>query len=301
MMLNNGFPAFDSDFDTTLNYYIAYFEENLKKYLERFSDEDADYQELTNAFRYSLSAVGKRVRPVLVFEFCRICGGKIENALPAAIAIEMIHTFSLIHDDLPCMDNDDMRRGKPSCHKAFGEANALLAGDALTVKAFQVISDSGIDSNIIRNMISVLCRCSYNMIGGQVIDIKGDISDYSTLLKMYSFKTSQLIIASCLMGCHAAMADNSKLKFAEDFAYNLGIAFQIIDDILDVTADEKILGKPVGSDEDQNKNTSITLLGLERANLEAAEYTKKAVDSLNEFDNHQFLLQLTNQLLGRKK
>ncbi len=300
-IMNNGFPDYSEDFETTTAFYCDYFEKKLTEYINLCYKNDNSYSELTKAYEYSLRAGGKRIRPILVFEFCRVCNGNINDAVAPAIAIEMIHTFSLIHDDLPAMDNDDIRRGMPSCHKAFGEANALLAGDALTVKAFQVIAESKLEKNKISDMISVLCRCSYNMIGGQIIDIRGNINDFDTLTEMYSYKTSQLIIAASLMGCYCNTVNEKMLINAENYAYNLGIAFQIIDDILDVTADETTLGKPVGSDCEQNKDTSVTLLGLDKARLMAAEYTKKAIDSLGAFDNNKYLLALTDYLLGRKK
>ena len=300
-ILKTGYPSSGSDFQNMMDFYISYFEDKLDEYTENLKIKSSDYNTLSCASAYSLAAGGKRIRPVLVYEFCRVCGGNISDATPAALAIEMIHTFSLIHDDLPCMDDDDMRRGKPSCHKAYGEAIALLAGDALTIKAFDAISSSDLDAVKVKEMIKVLGDCSYKMTGGQVIDISGDIDNTDTLLKMYSYKTSQLIIASCIMGCIAAGADEKRMSAAYDYAMNLGLAFQIIDDILDVTSDKETLGKPVGSDEKQNKNTMVTLVGLEEAKNLAKEYTDKAMSSLECFDNNEFLIALTNILLGRKK
>lgn len=300
-ILKSGFPAFDTPYQDTVDFYTAYFERELNGYIAELGKESAGYNKLSEAMSYSLSAGGKRIRPMLAYEFCRVCGGNISDATPAALAIEMIHTFSLIHDDLPCMDDDDMRRGKPSCHKAYDEATALLAGDALTIDAFYVLASSELSPEKVKKMVRILSDCSYKMTGGQVLDIGGDIEDTELLLRMYSYKTSQLIIAASLMGCIAAGADEQKQKSAYDYAYSLGLAFQIIDDILDVTSDKETLGKPVGSDEKQNKNTTVTLMGLDNARKLAEEYTEKAILSLECFDNNQFLMALTNKLLGRKK
>ncbi len=297
----NGYPSSDVQFQDVMDFYTSYFEGKLQEYTTELNNKSIDYTSLSEASAYSLAAGGKRIRPILVYEFCRVCGGEISDADPAALAIEMIHTFSLIHDDLPCMDDDDMRRGKPSCHKAYGEATALLAGDALTLKAFEVLAASHLDPAKVKEMVKILSECSYKMTGGQVVDISGDIENTDLLLKMYSYKTSQLIIASSLMGCVAAGADEEKKAAAYDYAYNLGLAFQIIDDILDVTSDKETLGKPIGSDEKQNKNTMVTLVGLDEAKKLAKEYTDKAMKSLECFDDNQFLATLTNILLGRKK
>ena len=300
-ILKNGYPASDTSYQDMADFYTTYFENELEKYISGLNKDSYEYKVLSEASAYSLSAGGKRIRPMLAYEFCRVCGGNITDATPAALAIEMIHTFSLIHDDLPCMDDDDMRRGKPSCHKAYGEAIALLAGDALTIKAFGVLASSGLEPSRVKAMIDILSDCSYKMTGGQVLDISGDITDTQLLLKMYSYKTSQLIIAASLMGCTAAGADSDKKSSAYDYAYSLGLAFQIIDDILDVTSDKETLGKPVGSDEKQNKNTTVTLVGLENAKKLAEEYTEKAMVSLESFSENEFLKALTNKLLGRKK
>ncbi len=300
-ILKSGYPASDTPYQDMFDFYTAYFEKESERYIEELKKKSTEYNKLSEAMAYSLSAGGKRIRPMLAYEFCRVCGGNISDATPAALAIEMIHTFSLIHDDLPCMDDDDMRRGKPSCHKAYGEAVALLAGDALTIDAFCVLASSGLSPEKVKRMIQILGECSYKMTGGQVVDIGGDIESTELLLNMYSYKTSQLIIAASLMGCVAAAADEVKQKSVYDYAYSLGLAFQIIDDILDVTSDKETLGKPVGSDEKQNKNTTVTLMGLDNARELAREYTEKAMFSLEIFDENQFLKALTNKLLGRKK
>lgn len=296
-----GTPKTKEEFDFMFKAYCVYFEEQLKAVCDSFCDSSAKYRALYDAAAYSLEAGGKRIRPVLAFEMCRVCGGDPCDALPAAIAIEMIHTFSLIHDDLPCMDNDDMRRGRPSCHKAHGEAVALLAGDALTAYAGKVICDSNLSADKKAAMIQVLYDRTIGMIEGQTIDIDGNFDTLDGLLSMYEMKTSELLTAACVMGCIAAGADKDKISAATAYAHDLGLAFQIVDDILDVTSTSEELGKPVGSDEEQNKTTSVTLLGLEKAKKLAQKYTCGAEKALTEFDDTVFLDKLTDLLLSRKK
>ena len=242
---------------------------------------------VSEAMRYSLSGGGKRVRPCLVLEFCRLCGGKTEKALPFAAAVEMIHTYSLIHDDLPCMDDDDLRRGKPSCHVKYGYANALLAGDGLLTLAFETLAKADLDGKRIAQAVSCLARAAghLGMIGGQTMDLENEGKDVSvdTLRQTDVLKTVQLISAACVLGCIAAGADAEQISAAEAYAYGLGLAFQIVDDILDVTSDTATLGKPVGSDEAQQKNTYVTLCGLERAEAQAKTYTDAAIDALQPF------------------
>mgnify|MGYP002711290204 FL=1 len=296
-----GTPATKEEFDAMFRAYREYFEEQLKAVCGSFCDSGAKYKALYDAAAYSLEAGGKRIRPVLAFEMCRVCGGDPSAALPAAIAIEMIHTFSLIHDDLPCMDNDDMRRGRPSCHKAHGEAVALLAGDALTAYAGKVICDSDLSAEKKAAMIQVLYDRTIGMIEGQTIDIDGNFDTLDGLLSMYEMKTSELLTAACVMGCIAAGADKEKISAATAYAHDLGLAFQIVDDILDVTSTAEELGKPIGSDEEQNKTTSVTLLGLDKARELAEKYTHGAENALTAFDDTVFLNKLTDLLLSRKK
>ena len=267
--------------------------------------KDYPYRKVLEAARYSLLLGGKRIRPIIVAEFCKLLGGKKEDALNFAIALEMIHTYSLIHDDLPCMDNDDMRRGKPSCHKAFGEDIALLAGDTLLTEAFNIVSISDLPNDRIVKAVNYLATLSglHGMIGGQVLDLEFEKSnpDFSALLDMYSRKTSGLLIAAATLGCIAAgKTDDDTLKYANEYGRDLGLAFQIIDDILDCTADEKILGKPVGSDEKNCKTTFVTLLGLEKAKVYAKQFTDSALNSLDMFDGDKTVLkELTEYLLKR--
>lgn len=274
----------------------------LEQLMDVYSEKNAPYQtQCVKAMKYSLSAGGKRIRPVLTMEFARLCGGG--NALDAACAVEMIHTFSLIHDDLPCMDNDDMRRGKPSCHKAFGEDIALLAGDALENYAFEVIAaDNSLSYEQRVRLIKCLSEAVgvVGMIGGQVIDIANVDKpfDGKKLLEMYSMKTGALIKAACCMGCICA-GRYDMIPAAEEYATALGLAFQIVDDILDVTADEKQLGKPTGSDEKLNKATYTAVFGLDEARKKAAELTETAAKAAEKFGDSGFLVSLTNYLLDR--
>ena len=289
-----------------MNGYISDIENNLRRYTEDKSGNESQ-QKLTEAMRYSLEAGGKRIRPVLVKEFCRLCGGTPEMSAAPAAAIEMIHTFSLIHDDLPAMDDDDFRRGRPSCHKAFSEATAILAGDALAVLPFQIIADDPVlDSGIKVRLISDLASATAGegMIGGQIIDIeneKRDDVDENNLRYMYSLKTGQLIRTACRMGCIAAGADDEKIRLADSYASKLGLAFQIIDDILDVVSTEEELGKPVGSDAENNKTTFVTVMGIEKAKQEADSLTREALGILDSFPDSEFLKALTAELLDRRK
>lgn len=291
-----------SSFDIQLNELSELIQKQLIELKNKFPCK-YNLNELIEAMWYSLMAGGKRIRPILVLEFCRVCGGTVEKALSAACALEMIHTFSLVHDDLPCMDDDDMRRGKPSCHKAYGEAGALLAGDALLNYAYAVIADD--ESLSYETRIKIISDLSASvgingMIGGQVIDTtyKG-IFDEQTLLDMYSMKTGALLKTACRMGCIAAGADCERIKYAENYAEKLGLAFQIIDDILDVTGDEKLFGKPIGSDASSQKVTYASLNGIEKSREYAQKLTDEALEILDKFDNNSFLNELTNYLLNR--
>ncbi len=252
-----------------------------------------------DAMRYSLFAGGKRIRPELLLEMCRIHGGDINKAADIACAVEMMHTFSLIHDDLPCMDDDDMRRGKPSCHIQFGEAQALLAGDCLECLAFEVIADSPFDAQKRIAMVKSLSKAVglMGMIGGQVIDTVGKCTTAEELISMYSMKTSALLVTACETGCICAGADTEN---AAGFAENLGLAFQIIDDILDITADESVLGKPPGSDAAQGKITVPVLTGLDRARELAAQYTDKALAYAQLLPDNAYIKELALSLLDRK-
>ncbi|MCI7768274.1 MAG: polyprenyl synthetase family protein [Oscillospiraceae bacterium] len=276
----------------------------LEELMSVYTEENAAHQLIcAEAMKYSLSAGGKRVRPVLVMEFARIWGDSEGKAADSACALEMIHTFSLIHDDLPCMDDDDLRRGKPSCHKKFGEDMALLAGDALENYAFDVIaSDDKLSFEQRVKLIKCLSEAVgvMGMIGGQTVDVRnvGKPFDAELLLKMYSMKTGALIKCACVMGCICAERYDM-IPAAEEYAEALGLAFQIVDDILDITADEKKLGKPVHSDAELNKATYPAVFGLEAAKLRAEELTEKAVSVAEGFPDSGFLSELTKYLLKR--
>ena len=263
------------------------------------------YQVVADAMRYSVENGGKRLRPVLLIEFCRMCGGNLSDALPYACALEMIHTYSLIHDDLPCMDNDDYRRGKESCHKKFGYAYALLAGDALLTYAFNIASDAGVTPGIAVKCIRYLSNYAgiCGMVGGQTMDIKNEQNPNLTLEELkitHKKKTGALIRCACEIGCTLAEATSTEFEAAQVYAENLGLAFQIEDDILDVVGDPEKLGKGVGIDAENGKVTYVTLLGLEGARKLAKEYTDNALKALDAFNNPKFLKELTLSLLDRE-
>ena len=271
----------------------------------RTKPETNPQAKVLEAMRYSLEAGGKRIRPLLVLAFCRACGGDVQKALKPALAIEMIHTYSLIHDDLPAMDDDDYRRGRLSCHKAFDEATAILAGDALNVLPFELLStDTTLPAETRVSLIAELANAAgaEGMIGGQVIDIANETRtdvDQNNLVNMYAHKTGALIRVACTMGCMVAGANDKMLTAATEYAQRLGLAFQIVDDILDVTGTPELLGKPIGSDAAHHKTTFVTLLGLEGAKAEASRMTEEALRLLEDIPEHQFLTELTEALLNR--
>ena len=258
------------------------------------------------AMRYSLFAGGKRLRPILMLETAKMCGGDEKVVMPFACAVEMIHTYSLIHDDLPAMDNDDLRRGMPTSHIKFGEATAILAGDALLNKAFEIVSAAGNGgAELILKAISELAKSSgtEGMIGGQVIDMESEGKDISLdeLRRLHLLKTGAIIRSSCRIGAVLSGASEAEISAVDEFAANLGVAFQIRDDILDVEGSEEELGKPIGSDAEQEKNTYVKLVGLEKSKELAAEYSEKAKAALEMFgEKADFLLRLTDYLIDRK-
>lgn len=267
--------------------------------------QSGELESLQSAMYYSASAGGKRIRPAIMIEFGRLCGAAINEILPFALALEMIHTYSLIHDDLPCMDDDDMRRGKPSCHIKFGEATALLAGDALLTDAFKIAMTADVaDKARVVSACKKLAECagSRGMIGGQVIDLKyeNQPATLDTIKQIHLLKTSQLLVAAATIGCILGGAENSKVTAAEEFAKNLGLAFQIKDDILDVTSTAEVLGKPIGSDMESNKSTYVSLVGLEQAEKDVLLYTKRAIDALIVFGEEAETLRVfANKLVKR--
>lgn len=270
--------------------------------------DDPDTREVREAELYSLTAGGKRIRAFLVNEFCRACGGNINNSLDFAVAIEMMHTFSLIHDDLPCMDNDDMRRGKPTSHKVFGEATALLAGDSLVIRSLMTAANNQqVPRNISLRAVNLICNAvsSEGMIGGQIIDMRGEREelDFETLLKLHRKKTGEVIIVSAMLGCLAAGVDFDDARFsaAVRYAEKIGLTFQIIDDILDVIADPAVLGKNVGSDVSENKTTFMSFMSVDEARQYAAKLTTEAKEALACFERADLLYALADYLLVREK
>lgn len=242
---------------------------------------------VAEAMRYSAEGGGKRIRPVLTLEFSRICGGNNSAALDFGCAVEMIHTYSLIHDDLPCMDDDNMRRGKPSCHIAFGEDNALLAGDALLTKAFGVLTDvTGLPAENIVKAVRVLSNFAGidGMVGGQVLDLQYENTSPAVddINKMYSLKTCALLKASAVLGCLTSEnCSDSDISAACEYGENIGLAFQIVDDILDIIGDSEKLGKPIGSDNKNDKSTLVSFYGIDKAKELADELTQKAISALD--------------------
>lgn len=295
----------NTDLKSRLNTYAHNAEKALGGYLKESTE---DYKVLIEAMRYSLLGGGKRIRAALCQEFCRICGKDEKIALPFACAVEMVHAYSLIHDDLPCMDNDDMRRGKPSCHVAFTEDTALLAGDALQTFAFETAlsADSGEISpkNIIKAASQLAKGAGCNgMCAGQVLDLLSEKipADEQRLREIQSHKTGDLIITACLMGCYAADANGQQISAAITYADCIGAAFQMVDDVLDVTSTEEELGKPIGSDEQNNKTTYVTLFGVEETMEKAKALTEKAKTAVEIFGKDgEFLKQLADYLLYRK-
>jgi len=292
-----------SEMKTILDEYIVKINEALPEYLPDANDGQRD---VVRAMRYCINNGGKRLRPVLTLAFCKMCGGTAEQAMPFACAVEFVHTYSLIHDDLPCMDNDDLRRGKPTCHRVYGEATALLAGDALLTHAFEAVASSGVPNRFIVAATALLAQNAGvgGMIGGQVLDLLYENKEEPTLdniVTVHKLKTGALISAACLLGCIAAGADDAQMAAASRFAYTLGVAFQIKDDILDVTGDEKKLGKPIGSDAENEKTTYVSLVGIEKAQQDVANLTEKAIGYLKAFDDTEFTAALAEYLISREK
>lgn len=259
---------------------------------------------LRSACEYSVLGGGKRIRAFLVLEFCRTFGGDIEAALPYAAAIELIHAFSLVHDDMPCMDNDAMRRGKPSTHVAFGEAQALLCGDELFCLAFEVAASNDlVPPQTSRRVVSEFARAAgaLGMMGGQQYDLCEKPSDYGELVRLHRMKTGALIAASCINGYYTATEEPQEAVCADirSYAYSLGLAFQIVDDILDVTSDEATLGKPVGSDAEQDKVTALSFMTVEEAKDEAFRLTQEAKRAIAGYDRDGVLRDLADYLLLR--
>ncbi len=276
------------------------YKDLIESYLSGFFSEEIGQKQVLEAMRYSLNAGGKRLRPIFVLEFCRACGGDWKQALPAAAAIEMVHTYSLIHDDLPCMDDDTYRRGRLTNHKVFGEATAVLAGDGLLTYAFQLLAASDIPNRA--RCIEVLAACAgpYGMVGGQQLDLEYENSecDPNTSLEINRLKTCALIRAACVMGVLCAGGNDEQLAAAEQYAEKLGLAFQIRDDMLYVIGDSKKLGKSTGSD--TNKNTLLRFYGMEKCEELVTNLTDDAVSALNVIGDAKLLSNLAYQLVHRE-
>jgi len=281
---------------------------------EYAAGDDEKFGVIYDAMRYSLLAGGKRIRPFLTLQFALLAaaegGTSTEQAyaaaMPYACALEMIHTYSLIHDDLPCMDDDDLRRGKPTCHKKFGEANALLAGDGLLTRAFGVAaSNPYADAECNCAAVTLLSKCAGadGMIGGQVLDLIGENEQFGmdVLVRLQSLKTGELIRAACLLGCYAGCGSDTLCRAAEDYAMGIGRAFQVIDDVLDAVGDEKIFGKPIGSDTKSGKTTFLTFMTVNEARQYARELTESAKNAIAQWEGSEILRDLGDYLLTRNK
>lgn len=292
-----------SEQQTLLDRYRARIEAELAHCCRPVGDPSDRVRE---AMLYAVSAGGKRIRPVLTMEFCHACGGDPEQALPFACAVELIHSYSLIHDDLPCMDDDDLRRGRPSCHIQFDEATALLAGDGLLTLAFSELghaAEKGIPAESCLRAVSLLSDQAgvAGMVGGQMIDLEyeGKPIPPQTLSLLQQRKTGALLAAAAGLGVLAAKGSEAELAAALVYGQAMGMAFQLVDDMLDVVGSEATLGKPIGSDAAKGKTTAVTLYGLEGTKKLAAEYTVQAKEALLTFPASTLLPALTDALLYR--
>ena len=280
--------------------------EAIEKELETcFDAEKTGVSGLTESMRYSVLGGGKRIRAFLVNQVCQMFRGSPDASMPFACALEMVHAYSLIHDDLPCMDNDPMRRGKPSNHIAYGEPLALLAGDTLLTYAFEVMTRSAASPSSIVMAVNSLARCagSMGMAGGQALDVAGDADTLSQLASVQKMKTGALIKAACLCGYYAATdaPDPSVLAILSAYADHLGRAFQIQDDILDVTSTPEELGKQTGIDERNQKVTILSFMTLEDAVLENIRVSRQAVEAISQLPNSEVLQDFAEWLVARKK
>lgn len=288
--------------DMTANEYKKYVDAKLSEY---FKPSGLSYDGLLESMHYSLTAGGKRIRPMLVLEFCRISGGNIEKTLPVACAIEMLHTYSLIHDDLPCMDNDALRRGKPTNHVVYGECTATLAGDALQAEAFGTIARSQLPAEARVTCVEILADAvgSDGMCAGQYLDMLGEhkLLSEDELNDINSRKTGSLLTAACRMGVAAAGGNKAMLDAAAQYGACVGAAFQIRDDILDVISTSEELGKPIGSDAQEHKNTYMTLLGEYKCMQMIEKLTDQAKNAVaGTFKDTKFLCELADSMVTRK-
>jgi len=285
-----------------LEEYMAAIEESLNSYLPP-PDPASPFQKVEEAMRYSLLSGGKRIRPILTLSFCGLCCGEWERALPFACAVEMVHTYSLIHDDLPCMDDDDLRRGHPTCHKVYGQAIALLAGDGLLTKAFEAALSFPQPGRAQAAALELSRLAGHKgMVGGQCVDLlcEGQQVDLELLGVMNRGKTVALIDAACRMGVIAGGGRSAALRAASEYALGVGMAFQLRDDILDLLGDPQKMGKNTGMDATRNKRNYVSLLGPEKTQELVVSYTAKALESLSTFKGDAgFLKDLALSLAGR--
>lgn len=303
MGISQGFEALElklqNNSDLLEGAFVDYFEnKNIDKGVAAFLATE----------KYSLLGGGKRIRPFLVNEICAMLGGDINASMPFAMAVEMIHTYSLIHDDLPCMDDDDMRRGKPSNHKVFGEAYALLAGDALLTNAFAVAaSNKYTDAKVTARAIELIAEAAGDagMIGGQFVDLEGEMRSLSLdeLLMLHNLKTGRIIELSAILGCLAAGYGEETQEFAcvKNYAQRIGLAFQVVDDVLDVEGDEQIVGKSLKSDAQNQKTTFLTFFDVNRAKRYAQSLTEEAKIEISKIEQSGTLCSLADYLLSREK
>lgn len=275
----------------------------VEEYLDGLFREERPYGKLQEAMRYSLLAGGKRVRPVLTLAFCDMLGGNWRDAMPVACALELIHTYSLIHDDLPCMDDDDLRRGKPTCHKVYGETIAVLAGDALQPEAFALVANASALSDRQRvEAVAALAAASGGdgMVAGQVLDLDGNCRSESEVNLLHSLKTGKLLAVAAELGCIAAGCDLAIREKAITYGKHIGLAFQVRDDMLDVIGDEDEFGKPIGSDREEGKVTYVDLLGLDGCRTLVEQETERALSVVDGFSNNDFLRCFAQQLAERR-
>lgn len=275
-----------------------------ERFLEGLFLDQPLYSDLYAAMRYSLLAGGKRIRPALTLEFADLCGMDWHRAIPVAGAVELMHTYSLIHDDLPCMDDDDLRRGKPTNHKMFGETLAILAGDALQAEAFRlVLSAPELTEENRASCALILARAAGadGMVGGQVLDTLYHLTTREEITLLHRLKTGAMISAAAEMGCAAAGAGSWMREAARQYASEVGLAFQIRDDMLDVMGDEESFGKPIGSDKREGKVTFVDLLGMDGCAAAIDECTRKAKAAVEPIPNHGFLFRLADYLAERTR
>ena len=286
---------------------IAQYRAAIEEFLQGQFCEDLPQKRLFDAMRYSLLAGGKRIRPILTLEFCRVCGGDMEKALPFAAAVEMVHTYSLIHDDLPALDNDEYRRGKKTTHVVYGEAMAILAGDALLNYAYEIMLSSSLNKENSKKYLKAIYEIAkhagiYGMIGGQVVDVESEnkIIDKDKLDFIHLNKTAAMIVGCMRAGAIIGDASEEELEKITKYSENIGLSFQIVDDILDIVGDEEKLGKPIGSDIENHKSTYPSLLGLEKSRCIARQLIEEGKSSIKDLPSEKdFLNQLGDYIISR--